>query len=115
MNTKKNKIKKYTRNREKTDGGARKQVKTIQSLMKRNDVELIISACDYDREGQIIGDSIINNLQPNKPVYRLLINEWTKQEVLRGIEEMKPNEEMQSLQDAGVSRQWRSEERRVGI
>src|SRR5690625_5857682 len=74
--------------------------------MKRNDVELIIAACDYDREGQIIGDSIINNLQPNKPVYRLLNNEGTKQEVLRGIEEMKPNEDMQSLQDAGVSRQW---------
>jgi len=100
------KVKSDPRNRDKADGGARKQLKTIQSLMKRNDVELIISACDYDREGQIIGDSIINNLQPNKPVYRLLINEWTKQEVLRGIEEMKPNEEMQSLQDAGVSRQW---------
>jgi len=44
------KVKSDPRNRDKADGGARKQLKTIQSLMKRSDVELIISACDYDRE-----------------------------------------------------------------
>lgn len=100
------KVKSDPRNRDKSDGGAKKQLKIIQYLMRRNDVELVISACDYDREGQVIGDSIINNLKPNKPVFRLLINEWTQQEVLRGIEQMKPNKEMQSLQDAGIGRQW---------
>lgn len=100
------KVKSDPRNRDRADTGAKRQLKTIQSLMHRNDVEKIVSACDYDREGQVIGDSIINNLRPNKPVYRLLINEWTKQEVLRGIEEMRPNEAMKTLQDAGVSRQW---------
>ncbi|WP_430786357.1 type IA DNA topoisomerase [Virgibacillus flavescens] len=45
-------------------------------------------------------------MKPNKPVYRLLINEWTPDEVRRGINEMKPNEAMQPLQDAGISRQW---------
>lgn len=100
------KVKSDPRNRDKADGGARKQLKIIQSLMKRSDVTQIVSACDYDREGQVIGDSIIQNLGTDKPVYRLLINEWTEQEVLRGLEEMRPNWEMQPLQNAGVSRQW---------
>lgn len=100
------KVKSNPRNRDQADGGARKQLKIIQYLMRRNDVESIISACDYDREGQVIGDSIITNLKPNKPVFRLLINEWTPDEVRRGIEQMKPNETMQPLQDAGISRQW---------
>ncbi|WP_404452370.1 type IA DNA topoisomerase [Virgibacillus necropolis] len=100
------KVKSDPRNRDKPDGGARKQLKIIQYLMRRNDVEMVISACDYDREGQVIGDSIINNLKPNKPVYRLLINEWTPDEVRRGIEQMKPNTAMQALQDAGIGRQW---------
>lgn len=74
--------------------------------MKRDDVDKIISACDFDREGQIIGDSIIYNLKPQKKVYRLLLNEWTPSEVLKGLQNIKPNTEMRPLQDAGISRQW---------
>src|SRR5699024_6100812 len=86
---------------------ARKQLKTIQSLIKRPDVHSIISACDYDREGQLIGDSIIyRGGGQNKPVYRLLLNEWTQKEILQGLENLKPNHEMTSLRNAGISRQW---------
>jgi len=56
------KVKSDPRNRGKEDPGARKQLKVIYSLMKRNDVDMIISACDFDREGQVIGDTIIYNL-----------------------------------------------------
>lgn len=93
--------------RGKTDAGAAKQLKIIQSLMNRQDVEMIISACDYDREGQLIGDSIIyRGGQQKKPVYRLLLNEWTPKEVLKGLKNLKPNHEMASLRNAGISRQW---------
>ncbi|RID89136.1 type IA DNA topoisomerase [Peribacillus asahii] len=100
------KVKSDPKNREKPDTGAKKQLKIIQSLMKRRDVEAIISACDYDREGQVIGDSIIYNLGTDKTVYRLLLNEWTPAEVMRGLENIKLNSELKPLQDAGVSRQW---------
>src|SRR5690625_1636287 len=53
------KIKTNPRDRGQTDSGAAKQMKVIHQLIKRQDVEGIISACDYDREGQLIGDSII--------------------------------------------------------
>ncbi|WP_244445036.1 type IA DNA topoisomerase [Oceanobacillus jeddahense] len=102
------KVKSNPRNRAQTDGGAAKQLKIIHSLMKRNDVEAIISACDYDREGQLIADSIIyrGGKKPKAAVYRLLLNEWTQKEVLQGLENLKSNAEMQPLRDAGVSRQW---------
>lgn len=94
------------RNQGKEDFGARKQLKIIYSILKRKDVEAIISACDFDREGQIIGDTIIYHLKTNKKVYRLLLNEWTPDEVLHGLQNLKPNNEMKPLQDAGISRQW---------
>lgn len=100
------KVKSDPRNKEKEDLGARKQLKIIYNLIKRNDVEMVISACDYDREGQIIGDTIIYNLKTEKQVYRLLLNEWTPDEVLKGLQQMRPNTEMRPLQDAGIGRQW---------
>ncbi|MDI3091485.1 DNA topoisomerase [Priestia megaterium] len=100
------KVKSNPRDREKPDIGAKKQLKIIQSLMRRPDVNGIISACDYDREGQVIGDSIIYNLKTDKTVYRLLLNEWTPAEVMNGLENIKLNTELRPLQDAGVSRQW---------
>jgi DNA topoisomerase-3 len=54
----------------------------------------------------VIGDSIIYNLGTDKDVYRLLLNEWTPAEVIKGLENIKLNSELRPLQDAGVSRQW---------
>lgn len=100
------KVKGDPKNKDRPDLGAKKQLGTIKFLMNRRDVSVIVSACDYDREGQVIGDSIIYNIGTNKPVYRLLLNEWTPAEVLKGLEKMKPNTELKPLLDAGVSRQW---------
>lgn len=101
------KVKSNPRNRQQRDTGASKQLKIIQTLMKRQDVEMIISACDYDREGQLIGDSIIyRRTRPRQKVYRLLLNEWTSAEVLHGLANLTSNEEMTPLRNAGISRQW---------
>ena len=43
------KVKSAPRNRGKEDSGAKKQLKIIYLLMKRNDVDMIISACDIER------------------------------------------------------------------
>ncbi|WP_316569861.1 DNA topoisomerase [Neobacillus sp. YIM B06451] len=100
------KVKSDPKNRDKEDFGAKNQLKIIHSLIRRDDVDGIISACDYDREGQLIGDSIIYNSRTGKQVYRLLLNEWTPAEVLKGLGSLRPNSELRPLQDAGVSRQW---------
>lgn len=100
------KIKQDSLNRNIIDKGAEKQIKIIKCLIDREDVDGIISATDFDREGQVIADEIFLYFSEKKPVYRLLLNEWTPDEVKKGMEKLKPNEEMQSLQDAGIGRQW---------
>ena len=96
---KENKLKKTV------DTGAKKQLKCIKELINKQEVEGVISACDYDREGQIIADIIFAFLKVKKPIYRLLLNEWTEKEVIKGLEKIVPNKELKPLQDAGISRQ----------
>lgn len=99
------KIKSDMRNKNKIDSGAKKQLEIIKKLIDRNDVEKIISATDFDREGETIALLIFDHLKVNKPIYRILINEWTPDEIKRGMNSLKKNEEMKLLQDAGMSRQ----------
>ncbi|WP_242319041.1 type IA DNA topoisomerase [Bacillus cereus group sp. BfR-BA-01349] len=100
------KVKNSSKDKNKPDSGAHKQLHIIRSLLFRQDVNAIISACDYDREGQVIGDSVIYHIKALKQVYRLLLNEWTPDEVIKGLKQMKLNSDLRPLQDAGVSRQW---------
>ncbi|WP_026882027.1 type IA DNA topoisomerase [Clostridium akagii] len=91
--------------RSSVDKGAEKQINLIKELIDRDDVDGIISATDFDREGEVISNEILLFLNVNKPIYRILLNEWTAEEVKKGMANLKPNEEMKSLQDAGVGRQ----------
>jgi len=100
------KVKSVQGSRDQTDPGAAKQIALIRSLIDQDDVTGVISACDYDREGQIIGDIILDYLEVEKPVERLLLNEWTPDEVKSGLEKLIPNSDMSPLKDAGISRQW---------
>ncbi|MCI6693369.1 MAG: DNA topoisomerase [Clostridium sp.] len=100
------KIKSDNNIRGKIDSGAQKQLNIIKNLIDREDVESIISATDFDREGQIIGDELFLYFNEKKPIYRILLNEWTAEEVKKGMNNLKPNDEMISLQDAGIGRQW---------
>ena len=100
------KIKSDNFNRNVIDKGAEKQLNIIKNLIDRSDVDGIISATDYDREGQVIGDELFIYFNETKPVYRILLNEWTEDEVKKGMANLKPNSEMKTLQDAGIGRQW---------
>lgn len=93
-------------NRSVTDKGAEKQINIIKTLIDRDDVDGVISATDQDREGELISLEVFMYLNQNKPIYRLLLNEWTPDEVRKGMNNLKKNIEMKSLQDAGISRQW---------
>lgn len=93
-------------NRSVTDKGAEKQINIIKTLIDSDDVDGVISATDQDREGELISLEVFMYLNQNKPIYRLLLNEWTPDEVRKGMNNLKENIEMKSLQDAGISRQW---------
>lgn len=99
------KIKNDGKNRNIVDAGAKKQLDIIDALLNRDDVTKVISATDYDREGELISVLIFNYLKVDKPIYRILINEWTPAEIKKGLDNLKENSQMKPLQDAGVSRQ----------
>ena len=99
------KIKSDSNNKNEVDKGAERQIQIIKSLMDREDVEGVVSATDWDREGQIIADEIFLYLENEKKTERLLLNEWTKEEVLEGLQQLKLNSELQPMQDAGFGRQ----------
>ncbi|MBE6049997.1 MAG: type IA DNA topoisomerase [Clostridium sp.] len=100
------KIKCDSVDRSAVDKGAEKQINIIKNLIARPDVDGVISATDQDREGELISLEVFMYLNQDKPIYRLLLNEWTPDEVKKGMKNLKKNEEMKFLQDAGISRQW---------
>lgn len=99
------KIKSDAKNKDRADNGAARQLKIIKTLAAREDIAGIISATDDDREGQIIADEILRFIEVDKPAERLLLNEWTAEEVNRGLHALRPNASMRPLQDAGFGRQ----------
>ena len=99
------KVKGDSFNKSIADKGALKQINIIKSLIDREDVDGIISATDFDREGQVISDELFIHFNIKKPIYRLLLNEWTEDEVKKGMANLKLNSEMKPLQDAGIGRQ----------
>ncbi|WP_101772800.1 type IA DNA topoisomerase [Peptostreptococcus faecalis] len=88
----------------KVDNSKKKQFKIIQNLINRDDVEYIINATDNDREGELISFLIFMMAKNKKPVKRILVNEWTSEDITRGMNELKDDEEMRNLQAAGYTR-----------
>src|SRR3989442_9081455 len=94
------------------DPKAKKQLKLIETLLKRDDIDRIINACDAGREGELIfayvyesvfGASATGATVP-KPVERLWISSMTKQAIREGFEKLRPGTQMQSLEAAARSR-----------
>ncbi|MGN6429177.1 MAG: DNA topoisomerase 3 [Gaiellaceae bacterium] len=103
------------------DAKAHTQLKVIHKLMKRDDVDRIINACDAGREGELIFAYIYetafadepkkkgarggNMVSPAlKPVQRLWVNSMTKQAIREGFEKLRPGEELEPLEAAARSR-----------
>lgn len=88
----------------KVDKDKDKQFKIVSSLINRNDVEYIINATDNDREGELISFLIFMMAKNTKPVKRILVNEWTPEDITRGLNDLKNDEDMRNLQAAGYTR-----------
>ena len=94
------------------DAKAKKQLKLIETLLKRDDIDLVINACDAGREGELIFAYVYESVfgasptseSPPLPVERLWISSMTKQAIREGFEELRPGEQMNSLELAARSR-----------
>ena len=94
------------------DARAKKQLKLIETLLKREDIDQVINACDAGREGELIFAYVYESVfgasatseNPPKPVERLWISSMTKQAIREGFERLRPGQQMNSLELAARSR-----------
>ncbi len=99
------------------DAKSKKQLKLIEKLLLRDDVDLVVNACDAGREGELIFAYIYESVFGNgdgtptrkkrpepKPVQRLWISSMTKQAIREGFERLRPGEQMAPLEAAARSR-----------
>ncbi|GAA0105425.1 type IA DNA topoisomerase [Paraclostridium sordellii] len=88
----------------KVDSSKTKQFNIVKSLIHRDDVDEIINATDNDREGELIAFLIFLTAKNKKPIKRILVNEWTPEDIKRGLSNLKTDEQMRNLQAAGYTR-----------
>src|SRR5919197_2445628 len=93
------------------DAKSKKQLKLVETLLKREDVDRVINACDAGREGELIFAYLYESVfgaSPSeggpKPVERLWINSMTKHAIREGFEKLRPGRQMQPLEPAARSR-----------
>ena len=88
----------------KVDSSKKKQFDIVKNLLHRDDIEYVINATDNDREGELISFLIFLLAKNKKPVKRILVNEWTPEDITRGINNLKDDIDMRNLQAAGYTR-----------
>ncbi len=88
----------------KVEDSKKNQFDIIKKLLHRDDIEYIINATDNDREGELIAFLIFLMAKNKKPIKRILVNEWTPQDITKGLANLKDEEEMRNLQAAGYTR-----------
>ena len=88
----------------KVEDSKKNQFDVINTLLHRDDIEYIINATDNDREGELIAFLIFLMAKNKKPVKRILVNEWTPQDITKGLQNLKDEKEMRNLQAAGYTR-----------
>src|SRR5947207_6346214 len=88
------------------DAKAKKQLKLIETLLKREDIDLVINACDAGREGELIFAYVYESVfgasatgpDAPLPVQRLWISSMTKQAIREGFEKLRPGTQMNALE-----------------
>ena len=84
--------------------GADRQYKIVAELMRRDDVETLVNACDPDREGEAIFRRIMTHAGIDKPMSRLWVASLEEDAIRDAIHDMKPESDYQGLADAAMIR-----------
>ncbi len=84
-------------------GNKTAKLNAIASALKRCDQ--VILATDCDREGQLIGQQILEHLHYRGPVRRALFTAQDPKSLRQAFDKLQPNEELHPLYHAAVARQ----------
>ena len=86
------------------DERSQKQMSVVKTLLKRDDVDLVINACDAGREGELIFAYLYEKAGAKLPVKRLWLNSMTNDAMREGFAHLRDGEELAKLEDAARSR-----------
>jgi DNA topoisomerase III len=78
--------------------------KLLKRLMKRDDIDLVINACDAGREGELIFRYLVQLAGTRKPFKRLWLQSMTLQSIKSAFDRLRPDAEMIPLAEAAVCR-----------
>ncbi len=70
----------------KQKSGQSERIRTIKKLLARDDVDVVVNACDAGREGELIFREILEYLECPKPTKRLWLQSMTAASIRAGFE-----------------------------
>ncbi len=86
------------------DERSRKQMSVVQRLLKRDDVDLVVNACDAGREGELIFAYLYEKAGASKPVKRLWLQSMTAEAIRHAFSALREGAELRTLEQAARSR-----------
>jgi DNA topoisomerase III len=86
------------------DERSKKQMTVVKRQLGREDVELVVNACDAGREGELIFAYLYEKAGSDKPVKRLWLNSMTTSAIDDAFGRLRPRSELASLEAAARSR-----------
>src|SRR5436309_7337650 len=86
------------------DERSKKQMTVVKRQLARDDVELVVNACDAGREGELIFAYLYEKSGSRKPVNRLWLNSMTKQAIEEAFGRLRDGRELATLEAAARSR-----------
>jgi DNA topoisomerase-3 len=86
------------------DERSRKQMSVVTAQLGREDVSLVVNACDAGREGELIFAYLFEKAKATKPVQRLWLNSMTTAAMKSAFQSLRPAEDYALLEQAARSR-----------
>ena len=86
------------------DERSKKQFNVISKQLRRDDVDVVINACDAGREGELIFAWTFEKAKARKPVQRLWLSSMTSTAIKDAFGTLRPSEELARLEQAARSR-----------
>src|SRR4051812_46458530 len=86
------------------DERSKKQMGVVTKLLGRDDVDLVVNACDAGREGELIFAYLYEKAAAKKPVKRLWLNSMTMQAMREAFAHLRDASELELLEAAARSR-----------
>jgi DNA topoisomerase III len=86
------------------DERSKKQMAVVKRQLARDDVDLVVNACDAGREGELIFAYLYEKAGARKPVKRLWLNSMIKEAIRNALDRLRPAGELALLEAAARSR-----------